>query len=475
MTEILSSATTAEDGVTKALSCMLEGRLRCGGDWEQSFGQLGMTVDGLMEALIRLEDTLRITIDNTDLNHRENFYSPHALADLLIRKVTARTVEKPRVICIVSDFLPHISGPQRVVADLCGQLSEWFEFHVYTLDLAEGLAAEEQIDGIQVKRFEVPRLTDVTRLKGRIREMSGYPGLPSEIFCNYSIPSSDLFHAIQESGAGVIATFFYSTALSQGVVEPFPSKRWVFMPVFFQKPGDAVPNPSWWDPTRVDRLVLAHEREYRRALEYGFPAEKLTLIPLGVDTDLFRPNSARRDTETLLYVGRLTPNKGLRAFLPVLRRVVEKRPGVRLRVIADLNPPSLLEQEEIGLIRRTIDQLGLQESLELSGKICGKDLVEAYSSHQIHILPSRGDYYSMATLEALACGMTSVVLDRACYGWQRETDRGVPLVHLCRTLQEMGDKILQLFDRGEFVSHRNLIVEKFGWRQLRHEYHRVLI
>jgi hypothetical protein len=106
----------------------------------------------------------------------------------------------------------------------------------------------------------------------------------------------------------------------------------------------------------------------------------------------------------------------------------------------------------------------------LAGRRDGEALVREMSTHAIHLLPSIGDFYSTVTLEALACGMTCVNLDRPYYEWQRRLDDGQPLVHLCADLRVLGQTILDLLARDELTSHRDYVVHHMSWEALHDVY-----
>ncbi|HEU4386378.1 MAG TPA: glycosyltransferase [Blastocatellia bacterium] len=443
-------------------------------DLNLPFSSFGFDSNAVLELLTRLEDNLNITIRNEEFRE-ENLSTPAALDRLLVSKLIARAPAKPKYIHIAPEFLPRLSGPQREISTFCKQLGQWLDFEVYTYDLDRGLAPEDLIDGIPIKRFSVPRVTDLIRLRRRVRALSGHPGIDPEKDANYALPSSGILSAIQGSSADKLITYFYHNVTSQLVTEFFPSKEWIFIPTFFQAPGGRDDNSQWWDPSRVGRFLYFQEQDFKEALAFGIPLEKLTVMPLPIDTDRFQPADVPRDRDTLLYVGRITANKGIRAFLHTLKWLADRRPTIRLRLVADRDSRSRVEQLELQRLRTAIDRLQLNGRVELAGRKEGQELVREYSSHLIHILPSIGDCYSFATMEALACGMTCVNLDSPHYEWQREMDEGAPLVHLCNSLPAMGEQILRLLETDDLPSHRDYMVRRFSWGVLRDGYREFFI
>jgi glycosyltransferase involved in cell wall biosynthesis len=84
-----------------------------------------------------------------------------------------------------------------------------------------------------------------------------------------------------------------------------------------------------------DALVTPSEVTKRYVVRNGGPEKSITVIPNGVDLELFQPASpapAPNDAWTLLYVGALQPWQGLDFLLDAFRRAVARRP-MRLRVL----------------------------------------------------------------------------------------------------------------------------------------------
>jgi glycosyltransferase involved in cell wall biosynthesis len=74
---------------------------------------------------------------------------------------------------------------------------------------------------------------------------------------------------------------------------------------------------------------------WRKALERGFPGEKMVLLPHGVDLSRFYPSLDQVEFGRILYVGRLIDRKGLPFLLEALGHLRSQYPSVRLVVIGD--------------------------------------------------------------------------------------------------------------------------------------------
>ncbi len=115
--------------------------------------------------------------------------------------------------------------------------------------------------------------------------------------------------------------------------------------------------------------------------------ERLMLWSRGVDTTLFHPRSnAERKTAmpTFLYVGRVSPEKNIGAFLDLdlPGRKVVVGDGPMLNVLRERHP-----------------------AVEFKGAKTGDALAAEYAAADVFVFPSRTDTFGLVMLEAMACGV----------------------------------------------------------------------
>jgi colanic acid/amylovoran biosynthesis glycosyltransferase len=83
-------------------------------------------------------------------------------------------------------------------------------------------------------------------------------------------------------------------------------------------------------------LFLCVSRFIRdRALEAGFPAEKLLVHYMGIDHGLFSPSTSPERSQSVLFVGRLVEKKGCEYLLRAMQLVQRAHPECGLTIIGD--------------------------------------------------------------------------------------------------------------------------------------------
>jgi D-inositol-3-phosphate glycosyltransferase len=163
----------------------------------------------------------------------------------------------------------------------------------------------------------------------------------------------------------------------------------------------------------ADRVVVANPVERAQMVWFdGAHPDQITVIPCGVDTDLFHPMDQRAARERLglspspllLYVGRLTPIKGIETLLGAVRLLtVEKgrRDLILLVIGGDTDEP---ENGHVAFLRRRVDLLGLGGVVRFLGPQPQERLRLYYAAAHLTVMPSYYESFGMVALEAMACG-----------------------------------------------------------------------
>lgn len=159
---------------------------------------------------------------------------------------------------------------------------------------------------------------------------------------------------------------------------------------------------------RADRVIAVSQALKEKIVGLGgISAQKISVIPNGVDIEKFYPSmqtEARRflgvpqNRKVVLSVGNLTPNKGFDLLLKALKILVNE---------SQEKPPYLVIVGE-GKFRRELEQLiallGLQDYARLAGDVPHQALSRWYSAADLFCLASEREGWPNVLLESLACG-----------------------------------------------------------------------
>lgn len=131
--------------------------------------------------------------------------------------------------------------------------------------------------------------------------------------------------------------------------------------------------------------------------------KKLTILPVGVNTDIFRKISVNKPGKTLrvISVGRLIANKDFSTLIRAIHRVTEQEISVQLTIVGDGPERSRLTE--------LIHQYGLEENVRMIKNIPYEELYAEYSKHDVFVLPSKLEIVGAVVSEAMACGLPVIV------------------------------------------------------------------
>jgi len=164
------------------------------------------------------------------------------------------------------------------------------------------------------------------------------------------------------------------------------------------------------------RILAPTDREKENLLKYCQPpAEKVGVVPCGVNLDLFRPMdkaAARQrlgfdeDESIVLYVGRFDPIKGIDRLLEAMGYLKHLK-RMRLVIVGGDGPGT----PEYQNLQQLCGKFGIQKSVRFVGRVEQNQLPPYYSAADALVVPSYYESFGLVGLESLACG-TPVVATR---------------------------------------------------------------
>jgi glycosyltransferase involved in cell wall biosynthesis len=189
----------------------------------------------------------------------------------------------------------------------------------------------------------------------------------------------------------------------------------------FDRSGERV-NPSVFAIERhgmraADRVIAVSRRTRDIIVErYGIHPDKVVVVHNGIDPlDEARVPARNGDGgKVVLFLGRITMQKGPEYFVRAAARVCERVDGVRFVMAGtgDLLPD----------MRRLVSNLGLDDRFEFTGFLRGDDVTRAYRRADVYVMPSVSEPFGLTAVEAVSHGVP-VILSKTA-GAAEVLDRG---------------------------------------------------
>lgn len=188
--------------------------------------------------------------------------------------------------------------------------------------------------------------------------------------------------------------------------------------------------------------VIAVSRYTKGLVERLYAADpaKVTPVHNGVDFSKFQPGLDRDygpARGSVLFLSRLSRQKGPLYFLAAAKRVLQARPDARFTVAG--------QGEMLGECIEYACREGIADRVRFTGFVDMEHQAAFYASHEVYVLPSVSEPFGISVLEAMATGLPTLV-SRTC-------GVGEALRHVLRAeywdTDEMADQVLRLLDSRE--------------------------
>ena len=220
-------------------------------------------------------------------------------------------------------------------------------------------------------------------------------------------------------------------------------------PEFFSRRGNSVFRRSLKVLSKhAEILLCSSQATLNDCLEFGFSAERLCYVPLGVNAPTAAPNAAQvldrlgLSGEYLLFVGTLEPRKNLARLVAALETLGDSVPLLVVVGAAgwgDIKVDSIINNKSKTSTR--VKFLGFVEA---------SDLGVLYSNASAFCYPSLMEGFGLPILEAMSCG-APVVTSRGSSTQEVAGDAGVLVDPL--DLSSIADGVVKA------LSQKNTLVE----------------
>jgi D-inositol-3-phosphate glycosyltransferase len=233
------------------------------------------------------------------------------------------------------------------------------------------------------------------------------------------------------------------------------------------------------------RIIAATENEKNTLVhDYSVSADKVAVIPCGVNLKVFRPLDRRSAREKVsfgsekivLFAGRIEPLKGIDRLFRAFANIPNKD-TIRLIVIGG----DTESEVELTQLKQLANKLGITKAIVFTGTVKHELMPYYYNAADVCVVSSHYESFGLVALEALACGTPVVATDVGDLRniIQPGLSGYVVSNHSVNCLSEMISEVLDWPDRN--LSRSRLIrqsVTGFSWEntalQINEEFNRVI-
>jgi glycosyltransferase involved in cell wall biosynthesis len=217
----------------------------------------------------------------------------------------------------------------------------------------------------------------------------------------------------------------------------------------FDRSGENINHPVYQIERRgmrAARTIIAVSHLTKRTVveRYGVPPEKVRVAHNGIDlgrapaaAPAGRPDGNGR-AKTVLFLGRLTMQKGASFFVNAAARILARRDDVRFIIAGwgDLGPQTV-EQ---------VAAMGLGAKVRFTGFLRGPEVEQAYRMADVYVMPSVSEPFGLTALEAIRQGVPVILSKNS--GVAEVLPHGALKVDFW-DVDRMADQVLSVLDRPD--------------------------
>ncbi len=322
----------------------------------------------------------------------------------------------------------------------------------------KGLAKEEWIDGIQIKRIPTlrKRKESVTILELLSFALSSIWYMP-KIARNFNPEVSFAFFGLPCGISTLVIKALYGIPYIvslRGADVPGFIERQVHFYHFLARP---LIHYIW----KKAKYLITNSQGLKDLALKSAGDIKIEVIANGVDADLYQPcKPIDNGTKKILFVGRLSKQKGVHYLIDSIRILKEKRiNSFHLEIIGD-GPDKVKLEEKVANGQ-------LEEQISLSGWVDKKAIYKKYQEASIFAFPSLSEGMPNVVLEAMASGLP-ILATRIAGNEELVRDGENGYLVGVKDSQALADRLIELLHETDRLIEmgkmsRKIAYEEYSW------------
>jgi glycosyltransferase involved in cell wall biosynthesis len=265
---------------------------------------------------------------------------------------------------------------------------------------------------------------------------------------------------LQRKGLPVLATIHHPITVDRRLEMEHARSRW-----------ERFSKGRWYGFTkmqtrvasRMTRVITVSKNSFEDIhTDHQVPKERMHVVPVGVDQDIFRPleNVERIPGRLITTASADVTMKGLKYLLEAMAKLRTER-DVTLVVIGRL--------KEGGQAAATIDELGLRGAVEFISGVPEQRIIELYAEAELAVVPSLYEGFSLPAIEAMSCAVPLVATTGGALPEVVGTDNDTAMLVPPGDSEALAAKIAMALDEPELrarigAAGRQRVLDRWTWR-----------
>jgi glycosyltransferase involved in cell wall biosynthesis len=209
-------------------------------------------------------------------------------------------------------------------------------------------------------------------------------------------------------------------------------------------------------------LTVSHNSKADIHAQMGVALDRLTVVPVGVDHEVFRPydDVVKKKGRLMVTTSSDVPMKGL---VPLLEAIA------KLRVERDIDLIVIGKPQPKGRVASALERLGLTDIVTTITGVSDEDLARLYGEAEIAIVPSLYEGFSLPAIEAMSCAVPVVATTGGALPEVVGVSGETGLLVEPNNPDALVEAIARLLDDSDLrerlgAAGRERVIERFTWQ-----------
>ncbi|MEK7572818.1 MAG: glycosyltransferase family 4 protein [Patescibacteria group bacterium] len=197
-------------------------------------------------------------------------------------------------------------------------------------------------------------------------------------------------------------------------------------------------------------------------IKEGIKEKNITILPMGLSIPNNLKTYEKEKTPTLIFVGRLSRQKGIEDAIIVLKKVSKKIPKIKLWIVGRG------EKNYVSYLKSLIKKIKIEKQVIFFGFVEEYKKFEFMQRAHVLLVPSIKEGWGLTVPEAAAVGTPSIVYNSQGL---RDVLRDSPFKIIVRsnTPTDLSKEVLVLLQKKNFYKiltrQKTTVVEQFNWNK----------
>jgi len=214
---------------------------------------------------------------------------------------------------------------------------------------------------------------------------------------------------------------------------------------------------------KSDLILCLNPFLYQQLLNLGFSNTNMSISGAGIDIDYI--DSIEPEAEKCydgIFVGRIHPAKGVYDLIEIWKNVVTKKKDAKLAIIGGG------DKRIVYSLKRKICESGLQDNVDYLGFISDNQKVyKLLKSSKVFLFADHEAGWSLATCEAMACGLPVVAYNLEIFGTIfKQGFVTVPLYNIKKFSEEILHLLTDDKKRSDLAEEARQQAKSFSWKKV---------